>query len=58
MEFSQFDGYFNLSRCGGSLLLNLKKPIDLMFSFDEEIGCVGIQKAIPFIKKMKHKVLP
>ena len=35
--------------------LNLKKPIDLMFSFDEEIGCVGIQKAIPFIKKMKHK---
>ena len=35
--------------------LDLKRPIDLMFSFDEEIGCVGIQKAIPFIKKIKHK---
>lgn len=33
----------------------LKKPIHLMFSYDEEIGCVGIQKAIPFIKKMKYK---
>ena len=25
----------------------LKRPIHLMFSYDEEIGCVGIQKAIP-----------
>lgn len=33
----------------------LMKPIHLMFSYDEEIGCVGIQKAIPFIKKMKNK---
>ncbi|MDC3091021.1 acetylornithine deacetylase [Rickettsiales bacterium] len=35
--------------------LNLKRPIDFMFSFDEEIGCVGIQKAIPFIEKIKYK---
>ncbi len=34
---------------------NLVKPIHLMFSFDEEIGCVGIQKAIPFLKKLKYK---
>lgn len=34
---------------------NLRKPIHLMFSYDEEIGCVGIQKAVPFIKKMSHK---
>ena len=33
----------------------LKRPIHLMFSYDEEIGCVGIQKAIPFIRKMKYK---
>ena len=30
---------------------NLKKPIHLIFSYDEEIGCVGIQKIIPFLKK-------
>ena len=34
---------------------NLRKPLHLMFSYDEEIGCVGIQKAVPFIKKMSHK---
>ncbi len=34
---------------------DLKKPIDLMFSYDEEIGCVGIQKAIPFLKEIKNK---
>ena len=33
----------------------LIRPIHLMFSYDEEVGCVGIQKAIPFIKKMKNK---
>ncbi len=33
----------------------LKKPLHLMFSYDEEIGCVGIQKAVPFLKKMKYK---
>lgn len=33
----------------------LKKPIQLMFSYDEEIGCVGIQKAIPFLKSLKYK---
>ena len=32
---------------------NLKKPIHLIFSYDEEIGCVGIQKIVPFIKKIK-----
>ena len=26
----------------------LKKPIHLIFSYDEEIGCVGIQKIVPF----------
>lgn len=35
--------------------LKLKRPIHLMFSFDEEIGCVGIQKAIPFLKSLKIK---
>ncbi len=33
----------------------LKRPVHLMFSYDEEIGCVGIKKAIPFIQKMKRK---
>lgn len=31
----------------------LKKPIHLIFSYDEEIGCIGIQKFMPFIKKLK-----
>lgn len=34
---------------------HLKKPIHIMFSYDEEIGCVGIQKAIPFLSEMKEK---
>jgi len=34
---------------------NLKKPIHLIFSYDEEIGCVGIQKIVPFIKKLNPK---
>ena len=34
---------------------NLKKPIHLIFSYDEEIGCVGIQKIVPFIKKLRPK---
>ncbi len=33
----------------------LKKPIHLIFSYDEEIGCVGIQKLIPFLEKLKPK---
>ena len=33
----------------------IKTPIHLMFSYDEEIGCVGIKKAIPFIKNMRNK---
>ena len=33
----------------------LKKPLHLIFSYDEEIGCVGIQKLIPFLKKIKPK---
>lgn len=33
----------------------IKTPIHLMFSYDEEIGCVGIKKAIPFIKNMRYK---
>ena len=27
----------------------------LIFSYDEEIGCIGIQKLIPFLKKIKPK---
>ena len=27
---------------------HLKKPLHLIFSYDEEIGCIGIQKLIPF----------
>ena len=34
---------------------NLKKPIHLIFSYDEEIGCVGIQKIVPFIKKLNPR---
>ncbi len=34
---------------------NLKKPIHLIFSYDEEIGCVGIQKIVPFLKKLRPK---
>ncbi len=34
---------------------SLKKPIHFMFSYDEEIGCIGIQKAIPFLKNLKIK---
>ena len=33
----------------------LKKPLHLIFSYDEEIGCVGIQKLIPFLKTVKPK---
>ncbi len=33
----------------------LKKPIHLIFSYDEEIGCVGIQKIVPFLKKLRPK---
>ncbi len=31
----------------------LKKPIHFVFSYDEEIGCVGIRKLIPFLKTLK-----
>ena len=34
---------------------NLKKPLHLVFSYDEEIGCVGIQEMVPFLKKLKPK---
>ena len=33
----------------------LKKPIHFIFSYDEEIGCVGIRKLIPFLKRLKPK---
>ena len=26
----------------------LKKPLHLIFSYDEEVGCKGIQKLVPF----------
>ena len=35
--------------------IKLKKPIHFIFSYDEEIGCVGIRKLIPFLKKLKPK---
>lgn len=33
----------------------LKKPIHLIFSYDEEVGCIGIQKLLPFLKKLRPK---
>ncbi len=33
----------------------LKKPLHLIFSYDEEVGCIGIQKLLPFLKKLKPK---
>ena len=33
----------------------LKKPLHLVFSYDEEIGCIGIQKMVPFLKKLNPK---
>lgn len=33
----------------------LKKPIHLIFSYDEEVGCIGIQKLLPFLKKLKPR---
>ncbi|MEE2695385.1 MAG: acetylornithine deacetylase [Pseudomonadota bacterium] len=36
-------------------ITELKKPIHLIFSYDEEIGCIGIQKLVPFLKKLKPK---
>ncbi len=35
--------------------LKLLRPIHLIFSYDEEVGCVGIQRLIPFIEKIKLK---
>ena len=35
--------------------IKLAKPIHLVFSYDEEVGCIGIQKLIPFLKKIKPK---
>ncbi len=34
----------------------LKKPIHLVFSFDEEVGCTGVQEMLPFVKE--HIALP
>ncbi len=33
----------------------MKKPLFLVFSYDEEVGCLGIQKLIPFLKKLKPR---
>ncbi len=33
----------------------LKKPLYLIFSYDEEVGCIGIQKLVPFLKSLKPK---
>lgn len=40
-----------LSRISSTLEKNLKKPIHLAFSYDEEIGCVGVHSLIDLIKK-------
>ena len=33
----------------------MKKPLFLIFSYDEEVGCLGIQKLIPFLNKLNPK---
>ena len=33
----------------------MQKPLFLIFSYDEEIGCLGIQKLVPFLKKLDPK---
>ena len=33
----------------------IKKPLHLVLSYDEEIGCIGIQKLVPFLKKLRPK---
>ena len=33
----------------------LKKPLHLIFSYDEEVGCKGIQKLVPFLSKLNPK---
>ena len=33
----------------------LKRPIHLVFSYDEEVGCLGIQKLVPFLLKLRPK---
>jgi len=35
---------------------NLKAPIHLAFSFDEEVGCKGVQEMLPFLSQ--HVALP
>ena len=39
-----------LSRIPKMLEVNLSKPIHLAFSYDEEIGCVGVRPLLEFIK--------
>ena len=33
----------------------MKKPLFLIFSYDEEVGCLGIQKLVPFLNKLDPK---
>ena len=40
-----------LSRVSAMLEKKLKKPIHLAFSYDEEIGCVGVHSLLDLIKK-------
>jgi len=40
-----------LSRVSAMVEKKLKKPIHLAFSYDEEIGCVGVHSLLDFIKK-------
>lgn len=31
--------------------MDLKRPVHLAFSYDEEVGCLGIQEMLPFLKQ-------
>ncbi|PCI60863.1 MAG: acetylornithine deacetylase [Kordiimonadales bacterium] len=33
------------------LAVNLKKPVHMAFSYDEEVGCLGVQTMLPLLKK-------
>lgn len=37
---------------------SLKKPIHLAFSFDEEVGCTGIQEMLPFFVRLCRCTAP
>ncbi len=44
-----------LSRVPKMIEVNLSKPIHLAFSYDEEIGCVGVHRMLDIIEKKPYK---